>query len=182
MATILRYKPQQQKSSVWSVSVAFGNPKQTDRKKLFKELLEDVGISGVFKFETEENGKPYILSDERKIHISLSHTSDITVAATKYNGRIGVDIEKCNRKVSTALQTRIISNEHEKAVDILTLWTIKEAFLKMTGTGLRTAMKDVEVIIKEPHIFSVLGKNKEDEATVYAMRYRDYALAVAVDR
>ncbi len=181
MATILRYRPQHEKPSVWSVSVAFGNPKETDRQKLLKELLKDVGIKEAFEYQTEGNGKPYILTEGRKMQISLSHTKDITVAAIHLKGRIGVDIEKRNRKVPAALQARIISTESEKEIDTLTLWTIKEAFLKMTGTGLRTAMKDVRVISKGLNIFKVIGKNAENEAMVYALRYREYRLAVAVE-
>ena len=86
-----------------------------------------------------KEGKPYFL-DASVPAFSLSHSGEWVVLAflKEGTGEIGVDIQEW-RTVSSLFLKRILS-EKELAMDLqlspIQMWTIKEAFSKMTGEGL----------------------------------------------
>lgn len=110
-----------------------------------------------------ESGKPYILVDQRMYGFSISHTSDVYLVGANETGEIGVDIELIGRKIHPGLRKRIESSEDQwiHPVDTLQVWTIKEAVLKLIGTGLRTNMNQVVVQQIDKINFSVSHDNKQ---------------------
>ncbi len=97
-----------------------------------------------------ENGKPYLPAYPNK-HITLSH-SGFYLAAAIADKPIGIDIEKMetgkeliNRKIAY----RFFANSEIKEVKrepkmFYAIWTQKEAYLKMKGTGLCAKLNTVE--------------------------------------
>lgn len=93
------------------------------------------------------NDKPYF-KDYPDIRFSLSHSGDVIVLAMGKT-EVGVDIEQvkprdylsiANRHFSAAEVAQINSLE-----DFLSLWTKKEAYLKLTGEGL-SGLSNAEVV------------------------------------
>ncbi len=104
-------------------------------------LHELFGIDEAPEFAFGEHGKPY-LTGHPDIYFSLSHCREAAacIVATE---PVGIDVESL-RSFSPALLERTM-NEAETATILaaseprrafIRLWTQKEAYLKLTGTGL----------------------------------------------
>ncbi len=113
-----------------------------------KELVKTLGKEALNK-EIEikylENGKPYFEGNER--YISISHSKeDVLVGINKKP--IGVDIEVI-RPFEKKLIKRYFTPEEAEFIDteekFFLVWTVKEAFLKLTGEGLK-GIKKLNVI------------------------------------
>lgn len=118
---------------------------------LQKLLLEEFSISTPPLFREEANGKPVIVGHE-DIHFNLSHCKN-GVACAISREPIGIDIETIPDSLNKDL-ARYVFNEREqdmileaKGKDLkgntlspqimfTRLWTMKEALVKMTGTGI----------------------------------------------
>ncbi|MFS0655877.1 4'-phosphopantetheinyl transferase family protein [Bacillus sp. 179-C3.3 HS] len=94
-------------------------------------------------FETEENGKPFV-SQIDSFHFNLSHSGDWVVCAVDA-APVGIDIEEM-KPIDLAIAKRFFSPD--EYADLLSqpaekqeayffqLWSMKEAFIKLTGKGL----------------------------------------------
>lgn len=107
-------------------------------------------------FEYEANGKPYALIDGTRsaLHFNLSH-SGARVACAVADCAVGVDIEAREVKVDavaiarrffTTAESRWITSDAESAaLRFAALWTLKEAYLKATGSGLTIPLDSVTI-------------------------------------
>jgi len=94
-------------------------------------------------------GKPYFAGNP--LYFSLSHSKIMAVCAIS-DAPIGVDIEKL-RPLEEKLPKRVLShgelcwlqNQPETMACFFRLWTMKEAYVKFTGTGFDGAPKKVEI-------------------------------------
>ena len=93
-----------------------------------------------------EHGKPYC---EYGIFFSISHSDNFIVIAFS-NDEIGVDIE-CKRKINPKLLHKCFNECDFEFVDkskfdssFLRLWTTKEAYFKLIGTGI-TNLKSINI-------------------------------------
>ncbi len=100
--------------------------------------------------ESKENGKPYV-SNFENIHFSLSHSRNMILLAVDKD-RIGADIElieKDNTNIAKSFFTNseynyIIKSENPTK-SFYTVWTMKEAYLKMTGDGIVNGLDNFDV-------------------------------------
>jgi 4'-phosphopantetheinyl transferase len=92
-------------------------------------------------------GRPYLRGLDQ-VDISLTHTDDLIAVAVSRNGRIGVDAEPADRTMSFDLIHGHVCTpaertelqplpEQQRAAALLRLWTLKEAYTKAIGQGLR---------------------------------------------
>ena len=114
-------------------------------------------------FDTEAQGKPFVKHPaSSKRPFNLSHTDGLVLCAigSLSHHHVGVDVERSDRSTSPELAERYFSppeitllqqttDEQIKRERFLRIWTLKEAFIKAIGTGLRTplshfAFKDIE--------------------------------------
>ena len=119
---------------------------------LQKLLLEEYSISTIPHLKESENGKPVIEGLEG-IHFNLSHCKS-GVACVVNDQPIGIDIESIPEKINEDLVRYVFSEREQemileaKGTDkqgieqspqtmFATLWTQKEAFVKMTGIGIK---------------------------------------------
>ncbi|MER6141218.1 4'-phosphopantetheinyl transferase superfamily protein [Streptomyces sparsogenes] len=104
----------------------------------------------------EPGGRPYVAHPGAAgLEVSLSHTGDLLVAAVSRYGRIGVDVEPAGRPMRYADVGRRLCApaehaalaplpEPERARALLRLWTLKEAYTKALGQGMRLAFAEFE--------------------------------------
>ncbi|MCX7043364.1 MAG: 4'-phosphopantetheinyl transferase superfamily protein [Gammaproteobacteria bacterium] len=110
-------------------------------------LAAHVGLApATLAFGREEKGRPFLRHDGAP-DFNLSDTQGGTLVALCRQGRIGVDLERIDRKPPVdRLSRRWFSAEEADALQLmdaeaaraafLRLWTAKEASCKATGTGL----------------------------------------------
>jgi len=98
-----------------------------------------------------KKGKPY-LSDEmgtanKVLQFNLSHCAEVAILAISQQGEVGVDIESIDRKTDwQGIVKRFFTVQEQQALFSLPqdqqrlafyeLWTRKEAYMKVLGTGL----------------------------------------------
>lgn len=104
--------------------------------------------------QTDPLGRPFVPGC---CDFNLSHTADVLLVATAENGwRVGVDIESLERDVSIAQIARRLFSENEatqlaqleppkQMPFLLARWTRKEAYVKMTGEGIRVDLTTLDI-------------------------------------
>lgn len=92
-------------------------------------------------YSYDEKGRPVC----RNGFLSVSHSGELAICAIS-DFPIGVDIEK-KRVFSGKIEKYLLNKEDyiSKEFGLLGLWTVKEAFLKLTGDGIRFPMNKVKV-------------------------------------
>ncbi|MGY0061526.1 4'-phosphopantetheinyl transferase family protein [Streptomyces sp. LZ34] len=104
----------------------------------------------------EPGGRPYASCvGTGRVEVSLSHTGELLVAGVSRRGRIGVDVEAAGRPMRYADVGRRLCAPAERAAlaglaepererALLRLWTLKEAYTKALGRGMRLAFAEFE--------------------------------------
>lgn len=99
----------------------------------------------------DQNGKPY-LKDYPEIHFNISHCNELVVCVF-HNASIGVDAELPGPFVKVLIN-KVLSEEEKKALQnkgitpqleqewFYRFWTLKEAYVKNSGTGLDVILTD----------------------------------------
>jgi len=140
----LRFKfPQHQQQFV----IFHGFMRQVLARYLGLELHEVV-------FKKGDKGKPYIITpdtDKVALQFNLSHTQNVALLALSSDLELGVDIEHTARKTDwqgisrrfftnteQAALFSLVEEEHQKEA-FYDLWTRKEAYMKVIGSGLALA-------------------------------------------
>ncbi len=116
---------------------------------LLQAALEtEFGIKDELDVDYLEHGKP-VLINRSGIYFNMSHCSK-AVACVVGSRNVGVDIERRGRYNVTLAQHILNENELHGMVNapdtdlaFTSLWTKKEALLKMTGDGVSSNIKDV---------------------------------------
>ena len=95
------------------------------------------------------NGKPY-LKEKNDLYFTLSHSKHYVICAVA-DCEIGADIEPSS-SARPAVLRRCFSPEEQAWIGedpkrFARLWTMKEAYMKLTGTGLSVPAKDIRLPI-----------------------------------
>ena len=113
---------------------------------LKKGLREVYGLTENPLFEYGEHGKPSIIGHP-EIHFSLSHCRE-AVACAVSDRPVGIDVESIREykeplahyAMNDAEVRQIEASDHPAAA-FIRLWTMKEATLKLIGTGISNDLK-----------------------------------------
>lgn len=106
-----------------------------------------------------EQGKPYV-NGRMGVYFNISHSGDYVVCVVS-DSEVGVDIEKIGvarmnvaRRFFHPLEVcQLESLEGERQSDLFfNYWTVKESFLKYTGSGLSCPLSSFEVRFAETEI------------------------------
>ncbi len=114
---------------------------------LCRALREEYGIADQPTFVIGEHGKP-ALAKYPHIHFNLSHCRTAVVCAVS-DSPVGIDIESLERKTSDSLVSYTMNNEEQRQIagsgkhTFFRLWTMKEALVKLRGTGLQESIPDL---------------------------------------
>ncbi|MCK5542876.1 MAG: 4'-phosphopantetheinyl transferase superfamily protein [Desulfobacterales bacterium] len=132
-------------------------------------FLENIDKLQNINISYEKEGAPF-LPDFPDIKISLSHSGNYAAVGvcTKKNVDIGVDLEQFmgkpdNNFLKIAFTQNEINSMDDTIEDILTKWTVKEAFLKYIKKGFNESLHRVEVIEDR-----VLYNQKKAQVSIYS--------------
>jgi phosphopantetheine--protein transferase-like protein len=111
-----------------------------------------------FRIENQPSGEPVVRRDgEGPVpHISIAHRDGQAIAVATPTGRAGIDMEVVESRAPSFARTwfreterHLCSGDPRRESQV---WAIKEAVLKVLGTGMRLDPRDVEVLdIAEGH-------------------------------
>jgi 4'-phosphopantetheinyl transferase len=111
-------------------------------------LREAYGIMENPLFEYNEHGKPSIV-DHPEICFNLSHCKEAVVCVVS-DHPVGIDVESIReyheslvRYTMNDAEIREIESSGNPASAFIRLWTMKEATMKLIGTGISNDMKSV---------------------------------------
>ena len=103
-----------------------------------------------WRFGRTEMGKPILENGPETLSFSCSHTEAASIIAVSKNGEIGIDIEASVFPSTEQWLADTFTPSERKAINALPiserdqaisrLWTLKEAYLKMLGTGIADAL------------------------------------------
>ncbi len=189
--------PKTQKSSDTAVTGEInenigGSVKYGDTKSATGELVHDVldrllimqGYApDKFSLKKHDTGKPYGVLHGREVGVSITHCRSLLVCALHTRGETGIDVEPCGRKLHPALRERICHpDEQELLPDELCsvrLWTVKEAALKLLGTGLRMAMNKIRLDMTDDYLFQTTLES--EPITIVSFPFQDHWIATAFE-
>lgn len=120
------------------------------RAALKRLLAERVGIlPDRLTISIAASGKPY-LSQRAEIQFNLSHAGSFSLIAISSAGRVGIDIERCNRDTVGLIRYVLSPLERTRACwpekRFIDLWVAKEAVLKALGLGIAENLQDISVL------------------------------------
>ena len=115
---------------------------------LKQALREGYGITENPVFDYNEHGKPSIVGHP-EIFFNLSHCKEAVVCVVS-DHPVGVDVESFREYKETLVrytmneaEIREIESSDDPAATFIRLWTMKEATLKLIGTGISNDIKTV---------------------------------------
>ncbi|GAA5818915.1 MAG: 4'-phosphopantetheinyl transferase superfamily protein [Methanobrevibacter sp. CfCl-M3] len=127
---------------------------------LAKLSIEDYIIS------IDDNGKPFLLSHPN-IHFNISHSGDLVLIGVS-DKSIGVDIEKIQDLDYIGISKHFFHNREYAKISntdsinvFFKIWTLKESYVKMNGTGL-TDLKSFVVDIDKNLILDCVNTGKNN--------------------
>lgn len=124
---------------------------------LCRMLREEFGITEQPRFTIGEHGRPELVFDDDALKdrvptlsFNLSHCRSAVACALSDTHDVGIDIE-CTGRYKPALADYCMSSEERQRITcadnpdsvFTTLWTRKEALLKLTGEGITDDLRSV---------------------------------------
>lgn len=124
-----------------------GSQKNFWQDKLSAILRNNYGLSNQ-SIVKDLGGKPKLQSGE--MHFNISHSRNTLVIAVA-DTEVGVDIEFFDRRISERVKNYCLSADEQglapyEDFEFLKIWTAKESYLKLYGTGLKQSMQEFSVI------------------------------------
>lgn len=148
-------------------------------------------------FSNGEHGKPALVSKEG-FDFNLAHSGDYVLIAIAHGHKVGVDVERIRKGISSHVIARQYFSKAEVAelqelpleqreVAFFSCWTRKEAYIKAQGLGLSLPLEsfDVSLSPNEPPILRATRPDP-DEAGRWTLLSLDvdpgYGAALAVEK
>ncbi|MEV5873035.1 4'-phosphopantetheinyl transferase superfamily protein [Streptomyces sp. NPDC052101] len=137
----------------WDRYLSFGHPGLRRQFVASRALLKQAAAVALrlapedIELAYGPSGRPYLRGFDQ-IDLSLSHTDDILLVGMTTRGLIGVDVERSDRPLYGPGLGRQICTPHElkqlarlpeqrRNAELVRLWTLKEAYSKAIGQGMR---------------------------------------------
>ncbi len=144
-------------------------------------LFADFGIRHV-KIRREGMEKPYLL--EKSLFMNLSHCKGLAVCAIA-GSEIGIDAESPRRlreqilpRICTESETAWILSQEDKNLAFTRIWTLKEAYGKYTGRGIRENFAALDFSLS-PEI-TLRGAESENLRFFQLIRENSHVVSVCV--
>ena len=106
-----------------------------------------------WRFVADAHGRPQLSPEHRlpELQFNIAHTAGLVVLALRVGGALGVDVETPRRRTDTLALERYFAPAERAALRALPaaarrrrffeVWTLKEAYLKARGLGLRLPLE-----------------------------------------
>ncbi len=138
-----------------------------------------------------DRNKPQLANSPFPIHFNISHSENLILLAISFDGEVGADTEfilpdfdtdgfaEANYHPNELAQFQAVSGTAQTDL-FYKIWTLKEAFLKLTGEGVNDHLKDLDFSGKNSSIKHSKGSPKE--LNLYSWKRKDdYICSLAAD-
>ena len=140
----------------------------------FMEAFADADAVLPFRYRYTDQGKPY-LADYPGLYFNLSHSGNVAACAVA-DCEVGMDVQVYG-KGREAVAKRFFTGQEQEMLQrakeegrfeevFLSLWSIKESYLKYTGLGMKMGLDSFEIDFDRQRIIDLAGK-EESEKRVY---------------
>lgn len=137
------------------------------------------------RFRYGPYGKPHVAEPATTLQFNLSHAGDVILYAVTDHVRVGIDVERVDRREDVMSLARRFFSERERTLlrslpaakqqtAFFACWTRKEAFIKAIGEGLSYPLDAFDVTVA-PETPAALLHTRTDPMA--AARWRMYDLA-----
>ena len=115
-------------------------------EKLLVQALSDLGLKCEIPLDivTNEYGKPYLR--DNKFFFNISHSKNYIACAISLF-EVGLDIEQIDDRYENIIQklltTEELKNNETNIEYLIKIWTVKEAYTKLIGTGINMNLKEI---------------------------------------
>jgi 4'-phosphopantetheinyl transferase len=132
-------------------------------------------------FEYGPHGKPRLEGEAgTALCFNVSHSGDRALFAFARERELGVDVEAVRTEIEhAAIAARFFSPgeqaallerpESERASAFFTIWTRKEAYLKLLGAGLAAGLSSFDVSLDEPARLLRVAGERHGQATLHSL-------------
>ena len=139
------------------------NENRAEARKNLENLILSISGNHYNKnnliIEREENKKPYF-KNENSLYFNGTHTSELFAAVMSNEYNVGIDAEKIRERDYFSIaeeyfyksEIEYLKNTHKLEIDFFTIWTIKEAYIKMLGKIIFDIKNSVEVDLSEREV------------------------------
>ena len=144
-----------------------------------KVLAQSMGL-GALTIHKDELGQPFGGIGDEKYFVSIAHTNSTVFCGLTANNAIGLDLEPTDREVPDKLRTRILHPDEQafiQSMKLIRLWTIKEAYIKLRGQGLRLNMNQVRVLEDEGQFWAEINNDKRAKICSFQAEHNWLAIA-----
>jgi phosphopantetheinyl transferase len=121
-----------------------------------------------WRFAVDASGRPAVAEAFPRIHFSISHLDPLVLVAVSATLEIGIDVECIDQDVSPDVIAEFSHLDEHHAVgglprpreirEFIRLWTLKEAYTKMVGTGHSLDFRSIKFTLDPVRLSSVGGK------------------------
>lgn len=139
------------------------------------------------RVETDAHGKP-CLPEIPGFHFNLSHSGKWVLCGVG-DGPLGVDIERTGRDITQVAERYFSPKEleplehlsmEERRGRLMSIWVIKESYMKATGLGLRLPLEQLEVLPGSQPVLLHGGRATPYGIALCSFEDRDYRIGLAV--
>jgi len=132
----------------------YGKGTPSDAHACLESVLTTFMGKSILYADLQKNFRGKLYLQDTPLHFSLSHTNDAFLLGVNQFQEIGIDLEgnvppnEIDSLADYAFSPdeRLLLDQFPGTASFLKIWTMKEAYLKATGTGMMDALSTLHVV------------------------------------
>ncbi len=146
--------------------------------------------SWTFRYGSHGKPEPVTLFGEPDIRMNVSHCSGLAMIGLTVSCDVGVDVEPLDRPHALEVANNFFAEEEIQHIQLadeairrhvaVGIWTLKEAFVKATGTGLSAPLDSFAVGLSPPRLLRGTIAQVENRYRFFRIPIADEFLAAVV--
>lgn len=134
-----------------------------------------------WRFAVDDKQRPMVAEGLPRINFSISHLDPLVLVAVSATLEVGIDVECIDQDVSPDVIAEFSHLDEHHSVgglprpreirEFIRLWTLKEAYTKMVGTGHSLDFKSIKFTLDPVRLSSIAGKRTTEGTTQFENFY-----------
>ena len=134
-----------------------------------------------WRFTADAHQRPVVAEGLPPINFSISHLDELVLVAVSETLEVGVDVECIDQDVNPDVIAEFSHFDEHHSVgglprpreirEFIRLWTLKEAYTKMVGTGHSLDFKSIKFTLDPVRLNSIAGKSQKNGVTQFENFY-----------